>query len=141
MNSLHTIKPLQAQRGISLLNLTFFLAIAAFCGIFAFKVIPIYAENRYVITGLKELASGGTKLEQMSDAEIKKSMSNFYLLNNVRTEGPKNVAIKRQTDQVLITVDYEARVPFIYNIDLVVSFKNHLNSLRPSECCDASDGK
>ena len=129
------MKNLHSQRGIGFLNLIFILVIVTFLATFAFKVIPIYGENRYVEAGLRDLVEPGTKLEQMSDSEIKKKMNNFYMLNNVRTEGPKNIVINRKSEHVIVSIDYESRTPFIYNIDLVVSFKNQLDSTRPNECC------
>ncbi len=78
----------------------------------------------------------------MTDGEIRKRMENFYMVNNVRSEGPqKNIEIERENDQVLVTIDYEAKAilfedqPFVGTVSIVVSFKNHLHSDRVHECC------
>lgn len=112
------------------------IAIAGFFLLFAFKVVPLYAENRYVESALRSLVSGGEKIEQMTDAEIIKKLNNFYMINNVRSEGPtKNIKIQREAEKAVVTVDYETRVPLMYNIDLVLAFQNHLDSTRPAQCC------
>ncbi len=129
------MKSLHSQRGVSFLTTIFILIVIAFIGNFLFKVIPLYAENRYVESGLRSLVDVGSKLENMSDNEIKKKMNNFYMVNNVRAQGPQNIIITRKSEHVVVSIDYETRVPFIYNIELVASFKNHLDSTRPNECC------
>lgn len=130
------IKLISHQRGLSMLQWALVIAVAGFFMLFAFKVVPLYAENRYVESALRSLESGGEKLEQMTDAEINKKLSNFYMINNVRSEGPnKNIKVQRESEKVLVTVDYETRVPLFYNIDLVLNFQNHLDSARPGQCC------
>ena len=129
-------KTIKRQRGLGMLQWALVIAVAGFFLLFSFKVIPLYAENRYVESALRSLETGGEKVENMTDAEIKKKLSNFYMINNVRSEGPtKSINIDRRSENVLITVDYETRVPLFYNIDLVLSFQNHLDSARPGQCC------
>lgn len=130
------MKGFHSQRGIGLFNIILVLLIISFFATFAAKVVPIYAENRYVTTGLANIVPAGTSLNQMSDNEIRKRMSDYYLINAVRGEGPNNIKISRKSDHVLITIDYETRVSFMYNIDLVIGFKNHLDSSYPGKCCD-----
>lgn len=132
----NTIKSIKHQRGLGMLQWALVIAIAGFFLLFAFKVVPLYAENRYVESALRSLENSGEKLEQMTDAEINKKLNNFYMINNVRSEGPtKNIKVVRESEKALVTVDYETRVPFFWNIDLVLSFQNHLDSTRPGQCC------
>ena len=87
-------------------------------------------------SALRSLEGSGEKLEQMTDAEISKKLNNFYMVNNVRSEGPtKNIKVERESEKAIVTVDYETRVPLFWNIDLVLSFQNHLDSTRPGQCC------
>ncbi len=124
------------QRGMGLLQWIAIILLLSFLGKFAFCVIPLYTENRYVITGLRSIEDGGNRLSDMSDDEIRKRMANFYMINNVNSVGPtKSIKIDRVDDKVLVTVDYETRVNFLLNIDIVMSFKNHLDSTRVSLCC------
>ena len=132
----NNIKSIKHQRGLGMLQWALVIAIAGFFMLFAFKVIPLYAENRFVKSALRSLVTGGEKLEQMTDAEIKSKLGKFYTINNVRSEGPtKNIKVVRESEKALVTVDYETRVPLFWNIDLVVSFQNHLDSTRPGQCC------
>jgi hypothetical protein len=142
MKSLSSIKrlpqkSLQQQRGLTLISWVFVIAIVAFCGMFAFRIVPMYAENRYVEEALKSLAGPGERVTEMSDAEIKKKIQNFYLVNNVRSEGPRNIIIDRKSKNLLITIDYEMRSNLFWNIYIVTSFQNHLDGDHPDLCCKA----
>lgn len=126
---------LQQQRGLTMISWVLVLAILAFCGMFGFAVVPMYAENMYVVKALKSLAEPGASLNDMSDAEIKKRLQNFYMINNVRSDGPQNIVVDRKSKTLLITIDYENRTNLFYNIDVVTSFQNHLDGDHPNLCC------
>jgi hypothetical protein len=146
MNALLTIRKmptssLHKQRGLTLISWIFVAAILAFCGMFAFAVVPMYAENMYVVKALKSLAGPGERVNEMSDAEIKKKIGNFYLINNVRSEGPQNIVIDRKSKGLLIMIDYENRTNLFYNIDIVTVFRNHLDGDHPDLCCRPTGDK
>ena len=128
-------KSLQQQQGLTLISWVFVLVIVAFCGMFGFAVVPMYAENIYVVNALKSLAEPGSNLGEMSDAEIKKRLQNFYMVNNVRSDGAQNIVIDRKSKALLITIDYENRANLFYNIDIVTHFENHLDADHPHLCC------
>lgn len=130
------------QAGFSMLQWLLILAVAGFFLIFGFKVVPIYSENMYVVSALKALQDSGSRLQDMSNMEITGKLNNFYMINNVRSEGPtKSLKIDRSSsDKVIIKVDYETRVNFFHNIDLVIKFENHLDSSRPEACCKPLPG-
>ncbi|GGY65037.1 hypothetical protein GCM10011613_06070 [Cellvibrio zantedeschiae] len=134
-------RSLQKQRGLTLISWIFVIAILAFCGMFAFSVVPMYAENMYVVKALKSLADPGERVLEMSDSEIRKKIQNFYLINNVRSEGPQNIVIDRKSRNLLITIDYENRTNLFYNIDIVTVFKNHLDGEHPDLCCRPTGDK
>jgi len=132
------LKNLQKQRGLTLISWVFVLAILAFCGMFAFRVVPMYSENVYVVNALKSLAEPGMKVSEMSDAEIKKKIMDFYTVNNVRSEGPQNIVIDRKSKSLIVTIDYENRANLFSNIDIVMRFQNHLDGDQPNLCCKPS---
>lgn len=129
------LKSLQQQRGLTMISWVFVLVILAFCGKFGFAVVPMYAENVYVVNALKTFVAPGVQVNEMSDSEIKKRIMNFYLVNNVREAGPKNIVIDRKSKNVVITIDYESRSNLFMNIDVVMRFQNHLDGDNPNACC------
>lgn len=133
---MRNLKSIKRQRGLGILQWLVIIIVVVVVGKFAFTVVPIYTENMYVQSALKSLDSSVEKLENMTDAEIKKKLTNFYLINNVRSEGPtKNIKIEREAERVVVTIDYEARDEYLFNIDIIMSFQNHLDSSRPGQCC------
>ena len=60
---------------------------------------------------------------------------NFYMVNNVRSEGPQNIVIDRKSKSLLVKIDYENRANLFYNIDIVMRFQNHLDGDQPNLCC------
>ena len=129
--------PLSQQGGFSMLQWLVIIAVAGFFLVFGFKVVPLYSENMYVVSALKSLQDSGSRLQDMTNNEITSKLNNFYMINNVRSEGPtKNLKIDRSaSDKVIVKIDYETRVNFFHNIDLVLKFENHLDSSNAAMCC------
>lgn len=125
----------QSQRGMSTLGFVFIVLVGVAALFTAFKVVPVYAENRYIVSALKSLARNNSDLYDLSASEIRSQLNKFYTVNNVRTEGRKNLDIDRRSSRVVITIAYEERVPFVHNIDLVFTFNNQLDSASPERCC------
>lgn len=139
MKQLSNVKSLHSQRGLTMISWIFVILIIAFCGIFAFRIVPMYAENTYVVQALKSLTDAASPVEEMSDAEIIKKLNSFYLINGVRSDGPQHIVIDRKSKNLIIKVDYESRANLFYNIDVVTVFKNHLDAAKKDKCCKPLD--
>ena len=129
------MKSLHKQQGVSVLSIILLIIVCVFIVRFLFVVVPMYTENRYIESGLKELAKNGKSLTEMSDSEIKRAMETFYMINNVTSDMSRKIVIVRNADGVVIKMDYDTRDTFFYNIDLVLHFDNHLDSSHPDRCC------
>jgi len=116
------------------------LALLAFFIIYtAFKLVPAYAENRYIVSALKSVAENNDDLTQMTSRDIEGKLRKFYTINNVRSEGSRNIEIDRRANKVVIDINYEERIDFLLNIDLLLSFNNQLDSSQPERCCKPLD--
>ncbi len=124
------------QRGLSMPVLILILALVGFFLMVAFKVVPVYVENRYIVAALNTLGEDAQQLPSMTTREIKSKLQRIYTVNNIRSEGSKQIEVDKQSDKVLVRVAYETRVPLFLNIDLVMSFENELDSSQPDRCCD-----
>lgn len=125
------------QRGMSSLSLMTILLVAGFFMMCAFKLVPAYAENMYVVDALKSLGDGVKPVGEMSKKEIKSTLQRHYMLNNVRSEGPNNIDVERTRDGLLVNINYEVRTVLIdaINLDVVVRFENQLDSNDVESCC------
>ncbi|MFZ5638422.1 MAG: DUF4845 domain-containing protein [Pseudomonadota bacterium] len=109
------------QSGMTLIS---FVVVAAVVGFFLFigmKLFPMYQEFFAVKSAMKGLANeAGIANEQ--PAQIKeKFFKRLYISysNNVR---PEHVKIENKGNGQIMYVNYEVRVPLLYNIDAVGKF-------------------
>ena len=91
-----------------------------------FRVGPLYLDNYFVAAALESM--GAEDVHQLSDAEVRRKLRNYFTINNIRDINVRDVAIERSAEGTVIKVDYEKRVDFLGNADVVVTFTNHLNS-------------
>lgn len=117
------------QRGLSLLGLLVGLAIGSFFFTAAFKVGPLYLDNLFVKDALDSLKQ--EKPAEMTDSEIRSTVGNYFNINNVRDIDVKQIEITREKERVLVDINYEKRIPFLGNLDVVVVFDNRFDSSAP----------
>lgn len=128
------MKTLKKQRGLSSLGWLFVISVAGFALLCGFKLGPVYLDNNFVRGALQSLAKEG-EVGSMSNGEIRSKLSKLFTINNIRGDVTKKVKVERKKDRVLVSINYEERIPLIYNIDVVLTFENQLDSSRPGECC------
>ncbi len=109
------------QSGMTLIS---FVVVAAVVGFFLFigmKLFPMYQEFFAVKSAMKGLANeAGIANEQ--PAQIKeKFFKRLYISysNNVR---PEHVKVENKGNGQVMYVNYEVRVPLVYNIDAIGKF-------------------
>lgn len=129
------MRTLQYQKGMSSLGWLAVLMVGSFVMLSVFRLTPAYMDDRYIKQALIGLADEGAEIQDMSNSEIRKKLSSFFMVNNVRNFSAKDFKIERKREQVLVKMIYEVRVPMVYNISAVMSFNNVWDSRRPYECC------
>ena len=140
------IKSAKYQRGISSLGWLTIILVIGFFTIVLFKLIPVYADNYYIVAGLKslnELESPEGGFEGVSNSDIQRHMSNFFTVNNVRGDVTKALEIERLKNKFIVKMNYEKRVavfdnPILKKLDVVVTFNNEFDSTRPLDCCKST---
>ncbi len=129
------MRTLGYQKGMSSLGWLSVLAVGGFVMLSVFRLTPAYMDDRYIQHALLSLADEGAEIQDMTNSEIRRKLSSFFMVNNVRNFSPKDFKIERKREQILVKMNYEVRVPMIYNISAVMSFNNEWDSRRPYECC------
>lgn len=114
------------QNGLSAVGFLVVLAIGGFVLTALFKVGPLYLDNYFVQGAMNTLAD--ENIHEMTDARIRRKISNSFTINNVRNVDVKKVQIEREKTRTLVTLDYETRVNFMGNLDVVVVFNNVYDS-------------
>ncbi len=129
------VKGLKKQSGLSTLGWLMAIAVFGFVLMCGFKMGPVYLDNGFVVGALKSLADSESDLNQLSNSAIRKKLNSMFMINNIRGDVTKQVKIVREKNRVLVNINYEKRVPLFYNVDVVMTFNNQLDSSRPGECC------
>jgi len=101
----------------------------------AFKIVPTYTDNLFVREALRALGED-SKLREMSKEDLKEKLARDFDLNGVRGMPAKSIKVVRVKERLIVNIDYEERIPLIYNIDVVTYFENQLDTANPAECCD-----
>ncbi|UTW45520.1 DUF4845 domain-containing protein [bacterium SCSIO 12696] len=114
------------QRGMSSLGLLLIIGIVAFFLLCAFRVGPLYLDNSFVGSSLKKLQDDD--LTRMSNSEIRSQISRYFTVDGVRDISTKQIKIDRKSNSVVLSLDYEKRVEFLGNLDVVVRFSHKIDS-------------
>ncbi|MFT5420681.1 MAG: hypothetical protein ACI9D5_001431 [Candidatus Endobugula sp.] len=128
-------KRLSNQSGLSLTGWFLALFLTVFFVQLVIKLSPVYLEDYYVQSSLKSL-SKNAQLTELSPADIRKKLSKSFSINNISSGALEALQVKRDAKKVLVDINYEERIPFMANIDIVLSFEHHLDSSNIDKCCD-----
>lgn len=111
-----------SQRGMSTYTLIVFVLMLIFSGLFAFKVgMPIL--DNWTVQEVLQSISKDDQAKDMSSEEIRKWLDKKFQVNRIEHINVKDdIRIYTEKGVRKVTADYEARVPFFSNIDLVVKF-------------------
>ena len=110
------------QKGMTLLGGLTVLLIVGFILTAAFKVGPLYLDNSFVRAAIDSLAQ--ENIHTMTDKDVRKKLNAFFDINNVRDIDTKQIKIIREKTKTLVTLNYEKRINFMGNVDVVVRFEN-----------------
>lgn len=116
------------QRGITLIGFLFMLIIVGFFAYLAMRLIPAYTEYMGVVKSM-ELVRNEPNSAQASPEEIRRSLMIKFDTQYVDSQSvpPQSITVLRQGGDATLRVAYEKRIPFAYNVDLVVSFDKSVN--------------
>lgn len=116
------------QRGITLIGFLILLAVVGFFAYLAMRLVPAYTEYMGVVKSM-ELVKNEPNAAQASPEEIRRSLHIKFDTQYVDSKSvpPQAITVLRQGGEATLRVAYEKRIPFAYNVDLVVSFDKSVN--------------
>ncbi len=112
------------QLGITLVGFLFVLAIAAFFGYMAMRLVPSYTEFMGVSKAMSQLVTDGTQDKPMEEirADLIKKMDFQYVDDAVVK--PSNITITPNgSGGSTLKVAYDKQVHFMYNVDFLLHFE------------------
>lgn len=105
----------------------------------SFKLAPLYIDNAYVKSGLKSVLRHPDGVANLSDHDVRLLLEKQLLVNGVSADFLETLKVFHDGDEVVIAVWYEQRVPLAFNVDVLLSFKNMIDSRYPEDCCRWKD--
>jgi len=137
MLNLNTVVAERDQQGMALFPMLLVLCIGGLIFLCVSRMAPAYMDNQYAETALKGLDNPEGRLDELTASQVKKQLSAFFIVNRVNNQIEKSLKLHERQEKLLVTLDYEVRVPILYNVEVVMTFKNHWDSSRPDDCCKA----
>ena len=115
------------QRGRSLLEMFFLLILAGIIVLLALRLIPVFMDYRTLI-GVAESVQEDRDYQDAPEEEVREGLRANIRINNLRGYDDEEVFEISRGDgnELIIDLDYEERVPFLFNIDLVASFERRV---------------
>ncbi len=121
------MKTIRRQQGYSLWSLLVIAVVLGFFALLALRLIPVYMDY-WTVVSVAESVQEDPELRDGSPREARSALRARMRLNNLRDYDVGDLySISRGDGGVLvIDIEYEKRVPFMLNIDLVASFERRV---------------
>ncbi len=109
------------QRGISPIGGLLMLIVVCFVALMAIRIVPIYVSYFTVKSALEGLARDPAS-RQMSPPEIYGTLQKRFDIGYVSVVDAKQVKIRQQGRERIVSLAYEDRRPLIGNLGIVANF-------------------
>ncbi|NHB58195.1 DUF4845 domain-containing protein [Acinetobacter sp. 194] len=109
------------QKGASYLTILLGLIALAFVVKAVTAVWPSYWDDRVINDQIEEILTSSSS--DITDDQIAKKMDQALYLNNIRDLKFDDIAQVSTENGIVVSKQYEVRVPFLLNIDLILTFE------------------
>ena len=118
------------QEGITAIGALVILVLVGFLALAVLKLFPVYMEHFSVtasMESLKEKPGDGP----LNKRTLEKLLMRRLNINSVDSVDREHIKVEPVSGGFLVSVAYEERVPFMANIDFVVSFDDEVKVSAP----------
>ncbi len=116
----------EKSRGMTVVSWLFILVIIAIVAMVLMRIVPVYLQHYSIVSTLDSLKKDPTVQSQESVISMSDTISTQFQrrlsIENINYIKAEDISVKPNTEGVLVEVAYEVRVPFIANIDFIISF-------------------
>jgi hypothetical protein len=120
------LNSLKQQAGASFFVVILLLVIVGMVLLSALKVAPSYMDNNVIVNAMEGIINNND-FPNMSLSDIRSDLQRSLVTNSIRDFDLSNVVLTREGDDRYIDINYEARSPLFYNIEIVVVFENRFD--------------
>jgi len=110
-------KSQQGMTAIGWIVILFLVGLIAMAGI---RLLPVYIQSHAISSIMQSVTSDTDSRET---AQVRRSLIRLMNVNDVRAVDVDDFSIETIDGRRVLVVEYEHRVPFIANIDFLVSFE------------------
>ena len=118
------------QRGIGLMSLMTYIGAGGFAVYTAFALVPVYMEYLEVRASVDSLSQGLSESD-LNARRLKDLLLRRFMVNSIQHAKADNIAVVPGQHEFQVAVDYEVRIPWVANIDLVMKFQHATQVQRP----------
>lgn len=108
------------QRGVALSGLLFWGFVIVMAAVLAMKVAPTAIEYFKILKDSKSVVTQAP--DTASVAEIKASFNKFAEVDQLAFSADQ-LDISKENGKIIISFEYEKRIPLFYNVSLVIDYK------------------
>jgi hypothetical protein len=117
---------IRKQQGWTMWSLAFSLSVVGFIAWLGLKIVPLYMDNSTIRSVLKPLAQDRSLVDEPYDS-ISETIRKRLDINSIKWVKDKDIEFVEEDAYTQIRIDYEKRIKMVSNIDLIVTFENHVN--------------
>ena len=114
------------QRGASFLATLFLLVIAGIILLVSLKLVPAYMDNRIIVTAIDSVREQ-PEMAGMNIARFRSEVMRTITVNGIRDFDTDSITYTRDGDAEYIALEYETRIPLLYNIDALLTFERRFD--------------
>lgn len=113
----------RSQRGLSFISAMVMLIMFGFVALFIIKLVPVYLENFSIRSALESFKT--EPVGYATQVDVENALAKRFGINDVKTVAASDVLVEPDGKDFALTLEYEARVPFVSNVFLAVKFTEH----------------
>lgn len=109
------------QRGLGIVGWLAALLVAAFVLTLGFRLLPVYMDYWSLRQVLNQVMAE-PEVRDMNQSQLRGHIQRRLDVNRIETVSARELRLVEERGQRVLDARYESRVPFMFNIDLVVRF-------------------
>lgn len=119
---------MKRQQGMTFFGYVIILAVIGFFAIMAMKLTPLYLEYQSVTSVMNGITKEPSNI---SPTSLRQTIQKRLDINNVSRVKSSDFKIRREKGHLNVSINYEARTPFVGNLYFLVVFDHDVDITGP----------
>lgn len=109
-----------SQQGVTAIGWVLIFMLVGIIGLAGLRLFPVYMESQAINSMMRGITSDG---ESTEPAQVRRGLIRYMRVNTIDAVELDDFEIKNIEGRRHLVVHYDHRVPFLANIDFIVSFE------------------